>query len=227
MTVALDYGNYLVRALTKTTDRDTIAESEILHIVWNLYDKDRYPEANGRIRLSASPENSVLKQQKPISYNSTKFNSNYSIEKEIKALEKLKHPNIMKLFGLFIEDGFVKGLYVSRYDYTLTQILEQNIPFDRMAFMLSLIDTVDYLRSQNYVHADLYEGKIIVLKEDPSTSYLIDFDASEPVGTKMVETTKSFGLPSCDYITYRWDSVSIVEIIQLLFKQCDVEAPST
>ncbi|KAJ2536121.1 hypothetical protein EV175_006836 [Coemansia sp. RSA 1933] len=133
----------------------------------------------------------------------------------------------MKLFGLFIEDGFVKGLYVSRYDYTLAQILEQNIPFDRMKFILSLIDTVDYLRSQNYVHADLYEGNIIVLKEDPSTSYLIDFDASEPVGTKMVETTKSFGLPSCDYITYRWDSFSIVEIIQLLFKQSDVEAPST
>ncbi|KAJ2535150.1 hypothetical protein EV175_006949, partial [Coemansia sp. RSA 1933] len=71
-----------------------------------------------------------------------------------------------------------------------------------MAFILSLIDTFDYLSSQNYVHADLYEGNIMALKEDPSTPYLIDFDASEPVATEMIETTKSFGLPRCDYITY-------------------------
>ncbi|KAJ2559871.1 hypothetical protein EV175_000105 [Coemansia sp. RSA 1933] len=125
----------------------------------------------------------------------------------------------------------VNGLYDVWSKFTqkiiLTGLTEEQLQeFRKMKFMLSLIDTVDYLRSQNYIHADLYEGNIMVLKEDPSTSYLIDFDAAEPVATEMIETTKSFGLPRYDYIAYGCDNMSSVRVFKLPFKQSDNEAPS-
>ncbi|KAJ1790333.1 hypothetical protein LPJ59_005183 [Coemansia sp. RSA 2399] len=91
-----------------------------------------------------------------------------------------------------------------------------------MKFMLSLVDTVDYIRSQKYVHGDLHEENIMVLKEDTSTPYIIDFDACEAVGTEIIETTKSFGELDCNYITYGCDRFSLIKIFKLLFKDDDV-----
>ncbi|KAJ1953364.1 hypothetical protein GGI12_006028 [Dipsacomyces acuminosporus] len=221
MVVVLDAGGYFIRAFVDRSDKDMISQSDIIEVFRELHDHDLYPEANGRTGLSSQPEQSYLKKPQLLYNNPGKFNSKFSIEREIRALEKIQHPNIVKLLGLHIEDGFVKGLYMSRYDYTLAELLEKKIPFDKMLFMTRLIDTVDYIRSLRYVHGDLHEENIMVLKENTSFPYIVDFDACEEVGTKIIETTKSFGEPGCKYLTYGCDSSAIVDIFKLLFKQED------
>ncbi|KAJ2394749.1 hypothetical protein GGI23_004571 [Coemansia sp. RSA 2559] len=123
MVLVLDYGEYHVQALVNITDKDSVPKSNILRVFREVHDYDRYPKAGGRVGLSSAPEKSILKIPSMIKYNSWKYATKSSIDREIKTLETLQHPNIMKLFGLFVEDGFVKGLYVPRYDYTLDQLL--------------------------------------------------------------------------------------------------------
>ncbi|KAJ1956344.1 hypothetical protein GGI12_005331 [Dipsacomyces acuminosporus] len=221
MVLVLDNGGYFTQVLVDSTDRGSIPESDIIQVYREMHDHDMYPEADGRTGLSSQPEQTYLKKPRLIRYNPWKFNSKFSIEREIRALEKIQHPNIVKLLGLHIEDGFVKGLYLPKYDYTLAELLEKKIPFDRMLFMTRLIDTVDYIRSLRYVHGDIHEENIMVLKEDTSFPYIIDFDACEEVGTEIVETTKSFGEPDCKYLTYGCDSFSIIKIFKLLFNPED------
>ncbi|KAJ2156770.1 hypothetical protein GGF46_004973 [Coemansia sp. RSA 552] len=154
-----------------------------------------------------------------IRYNPVKYNTLFSVRREIESLSVIRHPNIVRYHGVFVEDGLIKGLYLDQYDFTLDHMLQTGVEFDRMKFFKHLVVAVDYIRELGFVHGDIHVENIMVKKEDTSFPYLIDFDACEKVGTKIIETTKTFGEKRSDIITYGCDSSLLIDVFETLFPQ--------
>lgn len=209
-------GSY-IRARVKAGCGESIAQSEILEVYRKMKPEEVYPATIDSDTADELPEEFYLKKVKLIDSNPWKFNTIFSVRREITSLKSIQHPNIVKFFGVKVENGLVKGLYLEKYDMTLMYMIDEKISFDRLAFMKKLVEVVDFMRSLGFVHGDIHDENIMVKESDTSFPYLIDFDACEVAGTEMITTTKTFGEPRSNIITYGCDSSALIKIFKLLF----------
>ncbi|KAJ2157502.1 hypothetical protein GGF46_004474 [Coemansia sp. RSA 552] len=180
-------------------------EDDIVKVIRRMKPEDVYPPVLDSDVVPDATGDLYFKDVRLVKSNPWKFNTVCSVRREIIALSELKHPNIVRLHGVFVENGLVKGLYTDKYDLTLKQVLENGIEFDRIKFFQHLLKALWYIRQSIFVHGALKETCIMVKKEDPSFPYIVNFDACEKAGTMMIETTKTFGEAKSDIISYGCD----------------------
>ncbi|KAI9467471.1 hypothetical protein BX667DRAFT_510575 [Coemansia mojavensis] len=209
-------GNF-IDCCVESVNGETCTGSDIVEIYRELTRADVFPKVTDTDRVVKVKDDEFFKEVRIASHNPWKFNTLFSVRREIESLKVLNHPNIVKFHGVVVENGLIVGLCLDKYDYTLEYMLANDVPFDRMRLFKYLVDVVGYLRSSIYVHGDIHDENIMVKASDTSFPYLIDFDCCERAGTEITTTTKCFGEPRSNIITYGCDSSALIEIFKLLF----------
>lgn len=100
------------------------------------------------------------------------------IVNEITALRILNHPNIVKLYKVYETDSHIHMLleYLPCGDlYKRLNDVKKFREEEALMLVKSLIETVDYLHSMNFVHRDIKLENIVMTSEGNSGFKLIDF----------------------------------------------------
>ena len=118
---------------------------------------------------------------------------------EAKVLAKLKHRNIVEVINFFQENSTVYIVMPYYYGITLDSLLKNKIIPITESLLLTifgaLLDGIDAIHGQNYVHLDIKPGNILIRPEN--VPLLLDFGAiqSYPVQRKNIKSkvlTKGF-----------------------------------
>ena len=110
----------------------------------------------------------------------TKFDDKARLEREIKILKKIHHPNIVKLFcvietdrQIFLIMEYIKGNEMFQYILVKKKLEEE----EACNFFLQIINCIDYLNKIKVVHRDL-KAENIIIEQKTKEIKLLDFGLS-------------------------------------------------
>jgi eukaryotic-like serine/threonine-protein kinase len=114
-------------------------------------------------------------------------------EREIVAMQKLNHPNIVPLYSFGEENGLMYFAMRAIRGYTLTQIsAHRRFSPREIAFILNPIaDALEYAHHQEVIHRDIKPSNILIEAQSVGNvatyhTFLADFGLSKVVGTRTV-----------------------------------------
>jgi serine/threonine protein kinase len=117
-------------------------------------------------------------------------------QREARALQELRHPNIVPFYGLyqdhsatFLLEAFISGS-------SLQEILRQNrsLPLNEvLTYMKGLCAALGYAHSHNIVHCDVKPGNVMVSSH--GNIYLTDFGIARFIGATTTTTMGIVGTP--------------------------------
>ncbi|OMJ79166.1 hypothetical protein SteCoe_20866 [Stentor coeruleus] len=112
------------------------------------------------------------------SHIKAKKNAFRNLVQEIKALYKLKHPNIIELYYVYeTSDCIYLILEYFPYGDLYKRVLKKNF-FDKddcVKFAKNLLDTLDYMHNEKVVHRDLKLENIMMINDNDYNFKIIDF----------------------------------------------------
>ncbi|MCB1144964.1 MAG: serine/threonine protein kinase, partial [Leptospiraceae bacterium] len=119
-------------------------------------------------------------------------NKEYKIrlEREIKILSKLEHPNIVPIYDTYEDlDGTL--CYVMRYieGKTLLDSIEDFDKNQRMRVFSQILNVLDFVHKNNIIHRDLKPGNILI--DSNHNLYLIDFGIAKDLDADYTRITRT------------------------------------
>jgi serine/threonine protein kinase len=114
---------------------------------------------------------------------------------EASALQRIsqhpQHPNIVKFLGCRTRRGRVTGLMMERYEFTLTDFVNEGHTMDKKRFLDCLESAIRHLHGLHLAHNDINPANIMV-NTDTKEPVLVDFGSCHIIGDKL---TASRGTP--------------------------------
>lgn len=122
------------------------------------------------------------------------------LRREIENLEQVNHPNVMKLYNVYMDDQYI---------HLVTELCTGGELFDRILkkgrfdeveaalVMRQILEAVKHLHSLKIVHRDLKPENFMFLNQDPDSPLkLIDFGFSKRMDTENQQVQTMVGTPS-------------------------------
>lgn len=152
-----------------------------------------WPLAEPRFTRAPTPLPSTcyLKRPRLLYYENTRSESDYAchILTDVEACEILRnnpHPNLAQYWGCVVKDGRIRGLCFTKYSMTLSQMLKDEIPFERSRCLRGIEAGVRHMHGLGLVHNDLNLSNIMMEGDCP---VIIDFDSCKREGHKLGSKT--------------------------------------
>jgi len=122
-------------------------------------------------------------------------------ERELKLLQSLDHPNIVKLLDFGAADGYLFFVMTLVEGATLARVMRQRrfSPLAVWSILEPLVSALDYGHRLGILHRDIKPGNVLVGREQGETSiFLMDFGLGKQPGTDitLTETGISIGTPA-------------------------------
>lgn len=122
-----------------------------------------------------------------------------SYKREVEALSKLNHPNIVRVYDVFTSANFLFIILEYCSGGNLQSIVEKSangIDFHRVTkYAVEIIDALGYMHSKGYAHCDIKPSNILI--DEFGRAKLADFGLSHFVDLKIKSTTNSHGGSLC------------------------------
>ena len=120
------------------------------------------------------------------------------LEKEIKILESLRHPNIVHLYSdiqnnsyIYLIMEYIKGIELLKYISSNSKLTEEEACF----YFRQIISSIEYLHKLKIAHRDIKPENMII-EDSTKTIKLIDFGLSSYYNTKSETLSSACGSPS-------------------------------
>ncbi|KAJ3528163.1 hypothetical protein NMY22_g9523 [Coprinellus aureogranulatus] len=96
------------------------------------------------------------------------------LRREYSIWQRLHHPNVQALRGLFVSDALPSPGLVSDYKPLgdLRDFCKRKIPFDRLAMAQGIANGLQYLHSKKVVHGELKPADILVDQSEDGKTYI-------------------------------------------------------
>ncbi|CAB3364666.1 Hypothetical predicted protein [Cloeon dipterum] len=142
----------------------------------------------GKVKEALDQETLTRRAIKILKRNKLKRipNGEANVQREIKLLSSLKHPNVISLIEVMKNDVKDKLYMVLEFCLSSLQSLLDSVPDKKLPlsqahyYFCQLIDGLEYLHSRRIVHKDLKPGNLLLTMD--GTLKISDFGVAEVVG---------------------------------------------
>jgi serine/threonine protein kinase len=112
------------------------------------------------------------------------------MEREIKILSKLEHPNIVPIYDSF-EDENNNLYYVMRYiqGKELTEFYKSRDSSSYFPIFSNILSVMSYIHKNNIIHRDLKPSNILV--DSNGSLYILDFGIAKDLGEDLTRITRT------------------------------------
>ena len=167
-----------------TGDLSSLKDEEIL---CDFIIKEKLGEgAFGSVRLGVNRQTGEKVAIKILEKNKLKFEDKCRIEREIKILKKLRHPNIVHLYSIIetekqilIITEYIQGQELFHYILLKKKISEEEACY----YFSQIVSGVEYLHKLKIAHRDI-KSENILIDQNTKRIKLIDFGLSNTYGDK-------------------------------------------
>ena len=167
-----------------TLDLSSLKEEEIL---CDFIIKEKLGEgAFGSVRLGVNRQTGEKVAIKILEKNRLKFEDKCRIQREIKILKKLRHPNIVHLYSIIETEKQILILmeYIQGQELFHYILLKKKISEEEACYYFSqIVSAVEYLHKLKIAHRDV-KSENILIDQNTKRIKLIDFGLSNTYGDK-------------------------------------------
>jgi len=122
------------------------------------------------------------------------------VDKELRTMAKMRHPNILGLMAATVHPRTREVLLISELMTrgSMQMLIDQNAPLDMVTLLTGLVDVargMNFLHSSNVVHGDIKPANILV--DDNYHCKLGDFGFSRELGALAFGGTPEYMAPEC------------------------------